>query len=203
MPSGRFALRLASLAGLAVLALVGCATVRPPPPAPPEVPWPQRRAQLQALDPFELTGRVAVAAGTQGFDAHVDWRQEGTRSTVVLDGPLGLGGVHVVADGNRLHVQTSSGQKLTDEEARSELAAKLGFEPPLDSLRYWIVGVPDPARPSEEAVGADERLAGLQQDGWTVDYLAYMSAIGLWLPKRMALTHDGVRVRLVVDRWQP
>jgi outer membrane lipoprotein LolB len=184
-----------------VLVVAGCVTA---PPRPTRVvPWPQRRARLQSLDPFALTGRVAVAAAGEGFDAHLDWRQQGTRSTVDLNGPLGIGGVHVVADGASLEIETSSGRKLTSSQAQAELTTKLGFEPPLGSLRYWILGVPDPAGSFTETIGNAQRLTALQQFGWHIHYLAYTDAGGYWLPRRMALSRGDIRVRVVVDRWQP
>jgi len=201
MRADRAVPRSAVFAGLAVLALAGCVSV-PHHPAP-IVPWPQRRERLQSLDPYELTGRVAVAAGGEGFDAHLDWRQHGARTVLDLNGPLGIGGVHVVADGPSLEVETSSGRKLTSAEARAQLTAKLGFEPPLASLRYWILGVPDPAGPSTQTVADDQRLTVLQQYGWRIDYFAYTNASGYWLPQRLTLTRASVRVRLAIDRWQP
>jgi outer membrane lipoprotein LolB len=194
--------RRGGLAAVLILAVTaGCVTAPRKPAA--LAPWPQRRAQLQSLDPFELAGRVAVAAGTEGFTAHLDWAQRGARSTVDLNGPLGIGGVHVVADGQTLDVDTSQGKTLTSGEARTELASKLGFDPPLGSLRYWVLGVPDPASPAAETVGANQRLASLQQDGWQIDYSAYTAAGGDSLPQRMVLRRGDVRVRLIVDRWQP
>lgn len=193
--------RRGGLAAVLILAVAGCVTA----PRKPAVlaPWPQRRAQLQSLDAFQLAGRVAVAAGSKGFTAHLDWAQSGSRSTVDLNGPLGIGGVHVVADGQTLNVETSQGKKLTSEEARAELVGQLGFDPPLGSLRYWVLGVPAPGSPAAEMVGANQRLASLQQDGWQIDYSAYTSAGGDSLPQRMVLRRGNVRVRLVVDRWQP
>ncbi len=197
---GALAPALVAALGLAILS--GCVSAPARKPAAP-APWPQRRAQLQSLDPFELTGRVAVAAGSEGFTAHLDWQQQGPRSTVQLNGPLGVGGVHVVANGGSLDVETSQGRRLTSEEARAELARELGFDAPLGSLRYWVLGVPDPAGPAAETLGANQRLASLQQDGWQIVYSAYTSAGGDWLPQRMVLRRGTVRVRLVVDRWQP
>ncbi len=199
---GRLVAALALVAGLGASVLAGCVSV--PSRAPAALAsWPLRRAQLQSLGPFELTGRVAVAAGGQGFTAHLDWQQRGARTTVDLNGPLGIGGVHVVANGGTLDIQTARGTKLTSEQARAELADQLGFDPPLGSLRYWLLGVPDPGSPAAETVGAHERLASLQQDGWQIEYSAYTTAGGDWLPQRMVLQRGDVRVRLIVDRWQP
>jgi len=190
----------AALALALALVLVGC-TVAPPRKAA-QMPWPERRARLQALDAYELAGRVAVAAGSEGSSAHLTWRQQGARSTVQLNGPLGIGGLHVVADRGTLDVETSKG-RLASDEARAELQEKLGFEPPLGSLRYWLLGVPDPASPAIETVGSDQRLAGLVQDGWQIAYPDYLDASGYSLPRRLTLRRGDVRVRVVVDRWQP
>jgi len=186
----------------ALILLAGCVSAPSRKPAE-SVPWPQRRAQLQALDPFALTGRVAVAAGSEGFSAHLSWDQRGSRTTVELNGPLGIGGVHVTADGNVLHVESSQGQQLADDQARDELRSKLGFDPPLGSLRYWIVGAPDPGTPSVETIGADQRLTSLEQDGWQIVYSNYISAGQTWLPQRLTLQRGDVRVRVIVDQWRP
>jgi outer membrane lipoprotein LolB len=169
--------------------------------------------QLQARDHFALKGRVAVAAGKDGFNASLHWTQVGSRSDVALQGPLGAGGIQISADGNTLSIVDSHGDRLDSDAARAELAARLGFEPPLESLRYWVLGVPDPATPAKEAVDAQQqRLQSLQQDGWQIDYNSYMPTTlpaasseagnaAAWLPSRMTVQRAGVRVRLVVDGW--
>jgi outer membrane lipoprotein LolB len=189
------------LAGLGVgILLAACATVPVQQPVSGQN-WDARRPQLQARENFDLKGRVAVAAGNEGFNARLLWRQTGSRSNVALDGPLGAGGVQITADGRSLSVVTSHGDHLNDSAARSELATRLGFDPPITSLRFWVLGVPDPATPAKETLDAQQRLASLQQDGWQVDYGAYTSVGGEWLPSRVTLQREGVRVRLIVDGW--
>lgn len=201
-PARLGAVRVQAALALAIaLLLAGCAA-RPRQPAA-QLPWAEQRARLQALDPYELAGRVAIAAGSEGSNAHFTWKQQGARSTVELNGPLGFGGLHVISDGTTLDVQTSKGERLASDQAREELEDKLGFEPPLSSLRYWLLGVPDPALPASETVGADQRLTALVQDGWQIAYPDYLEAGGYPLPRRLTLRRGDVRVRVVVDRWQP
>ena len=193
------------LAGLALalvlaLALAACQTV-PVAPAP-SVAWSVRRPALQNLGRFGLNGRVAVAVGKQGFNAGLRWAQSGAVTTLALTGPLGAGGVQVTADGGHLSVVTSHGKHLGDTEARAQLQYKLGFEPPLASLRYWVLGVPDPARAASVQLDPQQRLTSLTQDGWQVDYGSYMPVGAEWLPRLMTLRREGVRVRVVVDGWQ-
>jgi outer membrane lipoprotein LolB len=164
--------------------------------------WSVRRPALQNLDRFGLNGRVAVAVGNQGFNAGLRWTQSAAVTHLALTGPLGAGGVEVTADGTDLSIVTSSGKRLGAGEARAELADKLGFEPPLTSLRYWVLGVPDPGAPASVQLDSQQRLTELTQDGWRIDYNAYMSVGAEWLPRLMTLRREDVRVRMVVDGWR-
>lgn len=193
------------LAGLALVlafgwALTACQTV-PVSPAP-SVAWNVRRPALQSLDRFGLNGRVAVAVGKQGFNAGLRWAQSGALTHLALTGPLGAGGVEVTADGGDLSVVTSSGKRLGSADARAELQDKLGFEPPLASLRYWVLGVPDPSAPASVQLDSQQRLTQLTQEGWQIDYTAYMPVGAEWLPRLLTLRREDVRVRMVVDGWQ-
>ena len=190
-----------ALAGVVLaLALVACQTV-PVAPAP-ALAWSVRRPALQTLGRFGLNGRVAVAVGNQGFNAGLRWTQSAAVTRLALTGPLGAGGVEVTADGADLSVVTSRGKHLDTAAARAELQDKLGFEPPLTSLRYWVLGVPDPTTPASVQLDSQQRLAQLTQDGWQIDYTSYMPVGAEWLPRLMTLRREGVRVRMVVDGWQ-
>ena len=129
---------------LIALLCAGCATTRPP-PAPTAQPWEQRLPALQAITSFELDGRVAASDGRQGFSAGLRWRQQAGDASIDLSGPLGFGAAHIEQRPDGLRVTTAQGTTLTDAAASAQLAATLGFEPPLGSLRYWVLGASDPA----------------------------------------------------------
>lgn len=198
------------LALSAVVLLTGCHLFRarqpPPAPAPAVVSaaaWPARRAELQQRPHYEVKGRVAVAANNEGFNARLHWVQDGPRTELSLAGPLGAGGVQVTSEGDHLSIVNARGQHLSAAQARSQLRERLGFDPPLSSLRYWMLGVPDPSQPpGQELLGDDQQhLSQLQQSGWQIDYTAYMPAGSEYLPAKVTLQRADVRVRLVVDSW--
>jgi outer membrane lipoprotein LolB len=194
-------LRRFSWALIAVM-LASCRTAPPIHEAPAQSQsWELRRPQLQARDRFELKGRVAVATGSDGFNARLRWTQDGKQTHMSLDGPLGAGGVQVTSDGSAVSIVTSRGDRLDNDAARAELTSRLGFNPPIDSLRYWVLGVPEPGHPAQESLDSQQRLATLEQDGWQILYTDYMSVGGEWLPSKLTLQRQGVRLRLVVDGW--
>jgi outer membrane lipoprotein LolB len=91
---------------------------------------------------------------------------------------------------------------LEHAAASEELAATLGFEPPLRSLRYWVLGASDPDFASQETIDEQQRLAHLEQDGWQVDYAQYTQAAGQWLPQQLTVTRQSLRLKLVINAWR-
>jgi len=197
-PSAR-SLRLLLLPSLLCLPwLGGCAALggRAVAPVLPSlelpVAWEARRGALQAWPGYDLRGRVAVARGEDGFSGNLRWLQRPALTRIELDGPLGVGGAqYEFAPG--------------DDAAALEQA--LGAPVPLASLRYWLLGVPDPdpALPAEESLEpGGGRLAALRQAGWEIDYPLYSPVAGsrLELPQRIEVRREGLRLRLWVDVWQ-
>jgi len=190
---------------LAGVLLAACVSA-PPRPAAPPASWDARRTALQAIARFSLDGRIAAAVGQEGFNASLTWAQQGGRSDLTLRAPLGFGSAQVIRDGTDIRMTSSRGQKLSGAVAMDELSRRLGFDPPLDSLRYWVLGVPDPAQPAIETPGEAMSLAVLEQQGWRVEYAEY-KAFGTggaaeMMPRRLTLTRTGIRLRLVIDHWK-
>ena len=188
----------AVLAWCALLALAACQSV-----APLQVtPWPERRATLQAVDQYSFTGKLAAATASDGFSASLSWQQQGAASDVLLRAPLGVGGAHLNYDGGVLRLTDSHGAQLDGAAAQEQIRRMFGFEPPLASLRYWLLGVPDPATVSSETLDGTQRLLALRQDDWQVDYSEYQQSAGGWLPRRLALRRGEVKLKLQIAHWQ-
>jgi outer membrane lipoprotein LolB len=193
-----------ALRALALTALLcaGCASVPHPQASAPPASWEQRLPALQAIAGFELNGRVAGSDGHQGFSAGLRWQQRNDAATIDLTAPLGFGAAHIEQSPQSLSVTTSKGVTLTQDAASHELAATLGFEPPLSSLRYWVLGASDPSLPAQESVDDQQRLTHLEQDGWVVELADYAQVGAQWLPRRVTVTRQSLRLRLVVETWR-
>jgi outer membrane lipoprotein LolB len=180
--------------------IAGCAVFHPEtrPPTAAAVSWDERRMDLERATHWDLDGRAAVALGQQGWQASLNWRQIGADSELHLAGPLGVGALMIKV--------TPAGLSLNGAPPSAavvdQLQDRLGFELPLDDLRYWLLGIPDPNTPFELTRNAQDRAAHLSQAGWSIDYSAYMAGNGDLLPKRLVLTRADARVRIAVDRWE-
>lgn len=195
-------------AGLAVavgyLLLGACATVKTLPPsaavrASVPLAWDARAAMLQQASDWDLSGRTAVAVGTQGWQASLNWRQHGATTEARLAGPLGVGATVLRLTDAGLSVNGGPASGASD--AVAQLQQRLGFDLPLVTLRYWLLGVPDPVTPFELVRNDQDRAQTLTQDGWTMNYDHYLASDGDWLPGHVVLNRGDVRVRIVIDHW--
>jgi outer membrane lipoprotein LolB len=182
------------------LLLAACATAPPKSVAP--VDWEQRLPALQAIARFDLEGRIAASNGKDGFSAGLRWQQTNDTAKLDLSAPLGFGAAHIEETAGDLKITTSQGVTLEHAAASQELAATLGFEPPLPSLRYWVLGASDPNFRSEESIDAQQRLSHLEQDGWQVEYTEYTLVGQQWLPRRLTVTRQSLHLKLVIDNWR-
>jgi outer membrane lipoprotein LolB len=178
--------------------LAACVTTRRAPPPLPEG-WEQRVAALQGLSSWRLDGRAAVAAGTQGWQASLNWRESGDWAEVHLSGPLGIGSLVLKRTPDGLSLNGAP----PNDAALAQLQERLGVELPIDHLRFWLLGVPDPSAAFELKRNDQDRASQLTQNDWTIDYDRYMPVDGDLLPAHLVLRRAGVRVRIVVDRWEP
>ncbi len=188
-------MRLALL--LIVCVELGACVSAGPRPQPPSVKWDARASELQRADSWQLDGRAAVAFGTQGWQATMNWRQGGAFAEVHLAGPFGIGalGLKQGPDGISMNGAPPS------DAVMSQLQERLGFELPLQNLRYWLLGVPDPGAAFELSRNDQDRAKSLRQAGWRIDYDRYAPFQGDLLPARLVLSRDDVRVRVVIDHW--
>jgi outer membrane lipoprotein LolB len=187
------------LLGLAVLA--GCATTRPAIDLPAIDSWESRNTVLGNVREWEFRGRVAVKAGDEGFNAKFAWTQDRDAFSATVSGPLGIGTVRITGDGRSMVLTDKDGVQTRLDDAEGELLLRYGWTIPVSSLRYWALGIPDPALPAITDVDSEGRLTHLEQSGWSVDISRYREGGGQQMPRILTATNPDTRVRMVIDRW--
>lgn len=189
------------LAGAILLFTAGCATQ--PDAPPPATRWEAYRDHAAALTEWQLSAKVALRWSGGAESASLAWSQHGGRSVVDLSGPLGAGAARITHEDGRLHVERGGEHRVYDSSTPDTLAAATGWPIPVDALRFWLRGLPDPTQALERLTLQDGRAREIRQGGWVISYAGYTAVGKGSLPTALRLNRpaDDIRLRLVNGRW--
>jgi outer membrane lipoprotein LolB len=109
--------------------------------------------------------------------------------------------VFINGDRREITVTDRNGVVTELHDAEVELRQMYGWTIPVASLRFWALGIPDPASPAETEFGEDGQLSTLRQQDWEVEFTQYRESGGQLMPRRLTAVNDDVKVILVIDSW--
>ncbi|MEM6639432.1 MAG: lipoprotein insertase outer membrane protein LolB [Pseudomonadota bacterium] len=200
-------LRSAAAVAAALVLLSGCAHSSRTEPVTADDPSvnplaPTDDARLRALaDSFDAIGRLGAAVDGKGYNARLRWIQQGTTFNIFLSGPVGIGQTEVLGHPGLASIRQQNNEQTFDDPGDA-LSAALGFEAPLSELRFWALGVPAPGPGFIEYEAPDSAVRRFEQSGWEVLVRDLSDTPAGPLPRRVTLTRDGTRLKLVLNRWE-
>lgn len=202
MPLPASAPRLLPVA-LALALLAGCAG-RPATPEGGRQPggWEAQQARVEALDTWTLIGKAGLRTPEESTSANLDWSQYPHYYRLLISGPFGSGRNLLEGREGRFTLTTAEG-RFEAETPEALMREQLGWSLPVGALGDWIRGLPAPERPYRLETDTLGFPRHLQQDGWVIEYRDWTQVASLWLPRRLVMTYDEVRVTLVVNEWRP
>lgn len=183
--------------------LTACAPPHPAEELPTNkiIPVEKRKAETATVSSWEIKGALAAKTKSKGWSATMDWVQHGPGSYQIrLMGPLGGGTVLVNKSGGAVTFQDGA-KKATSSNADELLLKQTGIRLPVNSLYYWVRGLPAPGGVQSEQHDKYNHLTQLKQNGYTIDFTKYTSVKGIDLPSMIRLEGNGVMVKVVIRSW--
>lgn len=159
-------------------------------------------AQLETKIPpdvqFDLSGRLAVRYGDEGFSGSLAWRHARNSDEMLITSSLGAGVARLVREGDAIVLSTAEPKEYRGSDAEALTEEVLGFRIPVAGLTDWVRGRPSGRTSARTEYGDDGRLRSIEQAGWRIDYLEYAGK----LPARMRLLYPGLELRLAISQWK-
>jgi len=191
------------LAAAAVVALAGCASVKPQGPSTSNA-----ATAVTAQTSRAYQGRFAVQYNDQNGQqrnayGNFSWQETGDTVTLQLRNPFGQTLAIVTSSPASATLELPNRQPLTADNVSTLMQNALGFALPVEGLRYWLQPSPAPTSRAKTEKDPEQpsRLKEITQDGWTIDYLAYADAPAT-VVKRVNLTRSEppLDIKLVLDQ---
>jgi outer membrane lipoprotein LolB len=180
------------LGGL-VFVLSACSVV----PVEPEVHYSKATMRhLEDLGRWSFEGRLALTGPSDSWNANISWEHSPDAEKIRLSGPMGQGAVVISLTGNLVVIDRGGGDVQSSTQPEEFINQQLGMFVPVRSLRYWVVGFPEPSRPYTESD------VGFNQAGWQSEY-KQMQVVddGATMPHKMTVMNKQVKLKIVIDHW--
>jgi len=132
-----------------------------------------------------------------------DWQEQGETVTLQLVSPFGQTLAIVTSSPSAATLELPNRQPLTADNVSTLMQNALGFALPIEGLRYWLQESPAPTSLATTVPDPQQqtRLKEIDQDGWTIQYLAYADAPATGV-KRLNLSRQTppLDIKLVLDQ---
>ena len=192
------------LAAAAIVALSGCASVKPQGPSTSNA-----ATAVTAQTTRAYHGRFAVQYVDQNGQqrnayGNFDWQETGDTVTLQLRNPLGQTMAIVTSSPSLATLELPNRQPVSADNVSLLMQNTLGFALPVEGLRYWLQPSAAPSSRAQTTLDPESnngRPKEIRQDGWTIDYLAYADAPATGV-KRVNLTRSEppLDIKLVLDQ---
>jgi outer membrane lipoprotein LolB len=153
------------------------------------------RAHLYGMQEWHLDGRVAITSPKDSWSANIEWSHLPNSEKIKLYGPLGQGAVVIELTGDVVKIDRGGGNVQTSSQPEQFINQQLGLFVPLQSLRFWAVGLPEAGQKFQET---DD---GFVQNGWLIAYKEMLKTGNETMPYKMAVSDGHAKLKLIVDQW--
>ncbi|MGZ5576565.1 MAG: lipoprotein insertase outer membrane protein LolB [Methylobacter sp.] len=150
---------------------------------------------LYELERWSFEGRLALTGQNDSWSANINWEHSPEAEKIKLSGPLGQGAVLISLKGNVVTIDRGGNDVLSSTQPEEFINQQLGMFVPVRSLRYWVVGLPEPSS-SYKDVGN-----GFSQAGWLSEYKQMQPVDEKAMPLKMIVMNSQVKLKLIIDHW--
>ncbi len=165
--------------------------------------WQAHRQSVEPIEDWTLQGKLGLRSVRESGSGTLYWEQRQDAYDIRLSGPLGRGATRISGSQQGVLLEIAGQPPMDARSAEDLLEEQIGWRLPVDSLLYWVRGLPAPDSPSRVQLDIDSRLARLTQSGWVVEYSRYQQVGGVTLPQRLQLSGYDVLLTLVITQWEP
>ena len=188
---------------LAVITITACTTTPPREfVADPSKKWEQRKSELSEIKDWLLNGRVAIINGHESWHLSMKWQRHNDKYILDLSGPFGAGHAQLTGTKEGVVLVDADKNYFFAESPDRLLREVTGLRMPVQSLLYWMRGLPNwNIKNKSQKLDNFGRLALLEQDGWKIRFKRYLNVEKHELPQKIFIDGFDLKVKIFIDEW--
>ena len=165
--------------------------------------WENRKSSLYKQDKWVAHLSLIGVAKQEKFKTRIIWQQIDQNYQIKLRDYIGRTVAIIDGSPQKVIVKTSKGQRYEDNDAETLIYGLFGLRIPVEGMRYWLRGVPQPEEEYQALnLRADGLAESMRQVGWQLSYQDYANNQTLKLPTRALFEYDDLALTVKVARWE-
>ncbi|WP_033416685.1 lipoprotein insertase outer membrane protein LolB [Hahella ganghwensis] len=171
----------------------------------PPAGWDERQQQLANFSQWNIQGKLAVRQGDRSDSLVINqWVQSHSEFNIhVSSALLGLGATQIEGNPQYIGLYQPDEAPLYSDSPELLLQEALGWSLPLQSLSYWIRGIPAPDAPTEMQFDDQGHPYRINQSEWEIELDRFKPLDAeIILPHKITLTKGDIRLKVIVTQWR-
>jgi outer membrane lipoprotein LolB len=188
---------------LACLFLVSCSSrqIIEPDRGLAETAYLERAAHLSILSSWDLAGKLSLDDGEDGGSGKLKWSVRAEKSHMDFRGALGRGAWQLDSGPGYARLARANGETVYADSISDLVEQEVGWQIPVDSLRWWALGIYAPGDIEGSELDAQGRVLTLKQQGWDISFERYRVFGDQELPARIEAVNGPYRIKVAMTGW--
>ncbi len=161
------------------------------------------KPRLAAQKTWQVEGKLAFISPDERQSANLNWQQRENSNNLVLTTFIGTRILSLKQTEKGAELEFD-GEEYFDTDAARLLKRLTGFTLPVNNADSWLKGTIDDQSLIVDQLGRAKQVLWFDNTGkkWQIDYSAYMQTKGYWVPTKLTLKHQSIRIKIQLYDWQ-
>ncbi len=161
------------------------------------------KPRLAAQKTWQVEGKLAFISPDERQSANLNWQQRENSNNLVLTTFIGTRILSLKQTEKGAELEFD-GEEYFDTDAARLLKRLTGFTLPVNNADSWLKGTIDDQSLIVDQLGRAKQVLWFDNTGkkWQIDYSAYMQTEGYWVPTKLTLKHQSIRIKIQLYDWQ-
>ncbi|MGS0535227.1 lipoprotein insertase outer membrane protein LolB [Pseudoalteromonas sp. SaAl2] len=160
------------------------------------------KAKLLAQNTWQVEGKLAFISPDERQSANLNWQQQDDFNELILTTFIGTRVLALKQDVQGAELEYD-GDTYHDTNAAQLLNRLTGFTIPMDSADDWLKGTVSNESLQVDELGRAKNVMWQSLNGqkWHISYGDYQQYAGFWLPKKLTLKHQNIKIKIQLYQW--
>ena len=161
------------------------------------------KPRLAAQKTWQVEGKLAFISPEERQSANLNWQQTTNSNNLILTTFIGTRILSLKQTANGAELEFD-GEQYFDTNAAELLKRLTGFTLPVDNADNWLKGTIDDESLIVDELGRAKQVLWFDNTGkkWQINYGTYVQNAGYWLPTKLTLKHQQIKIKIQLYDWQ-